>query len=192
MLVDLSQYDNSWYSPGRRPWVQGLWFFLGLPLLRSSYNPSSAVRRKLLRLFGARIGNGVTIKPGVRVKYPWLLSVGNHTWIGEDAWIDNLAPVQLGSNVCISQGVYLCTGNHDWSDPHFGLLVKPIVIRDGAWIGAKSIVAPGVDVGQGAIASAGSVVKRNLEADTIYGGNPAVALRARVARPKADLTEREE
>ena len=184
MPVDLSTFDNSWYSPGRGTWVQGLWFFLGLPLLRCSCIPSSGLRRCLLRLFGARVGKGVVIKPGVRVKYPWLLEVGDHTWIGEDAWIDNLAPVQLGSNVCISQGVYLCTGNHDWTDPAFGLIVRPIVIHDGAWLGARAVVSPGVEGGESAIASAGSVVTRNLEASTIYAGNPAVALRTRVFRPK--------
>ena len=186
MPVDLSTFDNSWYSPGRPTWVQCLWFFLGLPLLRSSCIPSSALRRCLLRLFGARIGQGVVIKPGVRIKYPWLLQVGDHTWIGEDAWIDNLAPVQLGSNVCISQGVYLCTGNHDWTDPSFGLMVHPIVIHDGAWLGAKAVVGPGVEVAEFAIASAGSVVTRNLEAATIYAGNPAAAVRMRVFRPKGD------
>ena len=184
MPVDLSSFDNSWYSPGRRTWVQALWFFFGLPLLRSSCIPSSSLRRFLLRLFGARVGKGVVIKPGVRVKYPWLLQVGDHTWIGEDVWIDNLAPVQLGSNVCISQGVYLCTGNHDWTDPLFGLVVRPIVIHDGAWLGAKAVVSPGVEVAECAIASAGSVVTRNLEASIIYAGNPAVAVRTRIVRQR--------
>jgi len=182
MPVSLSTFDNSWYSPGRPLVVQCLWFFLGLPLLRSSCIPSYALRRGLLRLFGARIGNGVVIKPGVRVKYPWLLEVGDYTWIGEDAWIDNLAHVRLGSNVCISQGAYLCTGNHDWSDSSFGLIVRPIVVRDGAWLGAKVVVGPGVEVAECAVASAGSVVTRNLEASTIYAGNPAVAVKARLLR----------
>lgn len=186
MPIDLSTFDNSWYSSGRGTWVQGLWFFLGLPLLRCSCIPSSGLRRCLLRLFGARIGKGVVIKPGVRVKYPWLLEVGDHTWIGEDAWIDNLAPVQLGSNVCISQGVYLCTGNHDWTDPSFGLIVRPIVIHDGAWLGARAVVTPGVEVAEFAIASAGSVVTQNLEASTIYAGNPAVVVRTRVIRAKGE------
>lgn len=186
MLVDLSSFDNSWYSPGRPAWLQILWFLGGLPLLRSSCIPSSGFRRGLLRLFGARIGKGVVIKPGVRVKYPWLLQVGDHTWIGEDAWIDNLAPVELGSNACLSQGVYLCTGNHDWTDPSFSLIVRPIVIHDGAWLGAKTVIGPGVEVAECAVAAAGSVVTRNLEASIVYAGNPAVAVRTRVLHPKGD------
>lgn len=182
MSVDLSKFDNSWYSPGRPTWVQGLWFFLGLPLLRSSCIPSSGLRRCLLRLFGARIGKGVIIKPGVRVKYPWLLQVGDHTWIGEDVWIDNLAPVQLGSNVCISQGVYLCTGNHDWTDPSFGLMLGEIVIENGAWLGAKTVVGPGANIGVSAVASAGSVVVGRLDPQTVYAGNPAIPVRARHLR----------
>jgi putative colanic acid biosynthesis acetyltransferase WcaF len=177
--VDLTSFDNSWYRPGRGKVLQLTWFFLGLPVLRSIWLPFSGVRRSLLRLFGARIGAGVVVKPGVRVKYPWLLEVGQNTWIGEDVWLDNLAPIRIGSNACISQGAYLCTGNHDWTDPTFGLVVRPITIGDGAWIGAKAMVCPGVDVAECAVASAGCMVTRNLEAYTVYAGNPAVAIKTR-------------
>ena len=95
-------------------------FFLGLPVLRCSVLPSSSLRALLLRCFRASIGEGVVIKPGVRIKYPWRLRAGNNCWLGENCWIDNLATVTLGDDVCISQGAYLCTGNHDWSDSAFG------------------------------------------------------------------------
>jgi putative colanic acid biosynthesis acetyltransferase WcaF len=183
MNVDLSRYSNSWYSPGRKRWVQGLWFLAGLPVLRASWIPSSWIRHKVLSLFGAKIGCGVIIKPGVRVKYPWHLEVGDYSWIGEDVWIDNLALVQIGRNVCISQGAYLCTGNHNWSDPAFGLIVSSIVIQDGAWVGAKAVICPGIEIGPGAVASAGSVVTQHLESHTIYAGNPAVPVKPRVIRP---------
>lgn len=142
MIPDLSCFDNSWYKPGRSRLAQALWFFAGMPLVRSALLPWSGVRVFLLRAFGARIARDVVIKPGVRVKYPWLLSAGDHTWIGEDVWIDNLAPVTLGRDVCISQAAYLCTGNHDWSDPAFGLIVRPITVHDGAWIGARAVISP--------------------------------------------------
>src|SRR2546422_6760960 len=109
--VALSTFRNSWYTPGRSRLVQALWFFVGLPLLRFPWMPMSAARRAILRIFGARLGRGVVIKPGVRVKYPWMLEVGNHCWIGEDCWIDNMAPTVFGDDVCLSQGVYVCTGN---------------------------------------------------------------------------------
>jgi putative colanic acid biosynthesis acetyltransferase WcaF len=171
--VHLAQFDNSWYYPGRPKWVQALWFLAGLPLIRCQLIPSSAFRRGLLRVFGATIGSSVVIKPGVRVKYPWRLKVGDHSWIGEDVWLDNLGDIEIGSDVCISQGAYLCTGNHDWSAPAFDLRVGGIRIENQAWIGAKAILCPGVRMGQGAVATAGSVVTRMIGPLEIHAGNPA-------------------
>lgn len=179
MQVDLSRFDNSWYHPGRSRLLHALWFFVGQPLLRCSVLPWSGFRVRLLRWFGASIGRGVVIKPGVRVKYPWLLKIGHHSWIGEDAWIDNLAAVTLGNHVCISQGAYLCTGNHDWSDPAFGLVVKPITLHNGAWAGAKAVLCPGVTLGEGAVAAAGSVITRDIPAWQIYAGNPGQHVKTR-------------
>ena len=178
--VNLGRFENAWYSSGRSRAVEALWFFVGAPLLSWKLVPFSAFRVLILRLFGANIGAGVVIKPGVRVKYPWLLRVGNHSWLGEDAWIDNLGRVELGESVCLSQGVYLCTGNHNWSDPTFGLKVQPIVMHDGSWAGARSVVCPGVVFGEGSIAAVGSVVAKSLEPWMIYAGNPATPRRARV------------
>lgn len=177
--VHLASFDNSWFQVGRSRLWQAAWFFLGLPVLRCAVLPSSGVRVALLRLFGAEVGHGVTIKPGVRVKYPWRLTVGNDCWLGEDCWIDNLAPVTLGSNVCVSQGAYLCTGNHDWSDPAFALIVKPIALGDGSWVGARALLVPGVSLGEGAVAAAGSVVTRDVPAWEVHAGNPAVFVRRR-------------
>jgi putative colanic acid biosynthesis acetyltransferase WcaF len=183
--VRLRDYDNSWYHPGRSAAWRAAWLFLGLPLLRASWITSSSFRVSLLRLFGARIGAGVVIKPGVNIKYPWHLQVGDDCWIGEFAWIDNLTTVQLGSNVCISQAAYLCTGNHDWSDPLFGLMIAPIRLLDGAWAGAKCILTPGVTLGQYAVAGAGSVVVGQVPDYQIYAGNPATFVKLRVIRDTA-------
>jgi putative colanic acid biosynthesis acetyltransferase WcaF len=180
--VRLRKFDNSWYQPGRSRAWQALWFFAGLPLLRSALLPSSGIRVWLLRRFGAAIGQGVIIKPGVRVKYPWRLTVGDDCWIGEDCWIDNLAAVRLGRDAVLSQGVYLCTGNHDWSDPAFGLRIGPITLADGAWVGARAVVAPGVSLGDSAIAAAGSVVTRSIPAGEVHAGNPASFVKQRVIR----------
>jgi len=168
--------------------VRAAWFSLGLPLLRSNVLPGSRWRVLLLRFFGANVGHGVVVKPGVRVKYPWLLTIGDHSWVGEDAWIDNLAPVSIGRDVCISQGAYFCTGNHDWSDPAFCLIVKPINVLDGAWVGAKCLLVPGVTLGERAIAVAGSVVRKDIGAFEIHAGNPATFVRRRGVRASADLT----
>jgi putative colanic acid biosynthesis acetyltransferase WcaF len=159
--------------------MQIAWFLFGLPLLRSSLLPWSAPRRAILRAFGAAIGRGVVLKPGVRVKYPWFLSIGDHAWIGEDCWIDNFAQVHIGDHACLSQGVYLCTGNHDWSDRSFGYILRPIHIGDGAWVGARSVVCPGVTISRLAIVTAGSVAHKNIPEREIHGGNPAAFLRFR-------------
>ena len=180
--IQLGAYDNSWYHPGGSLLKRSAWFFLGLPLLRSAIIPSSSFRVSLLRLFGAVIGQGVTIKPSVDVKYPWHLVIGDHCWVGEHVWIDNLTTVRLGNNVCLSQGAYLCTGNHDWTDPYFGLIVSPITLGEGAWAGAKCILSPGTTLGEGAIAAAGSVVSGAIPPFTIYAGNPAQYHKPRVLR----------
>jgi putative colanic acid biosynthesis acetyltransferase WcaF len=183
--VDLASFANAWYDPGRPAWVRALWFFAGAPLVRSRLIPLSSLRVWVLRLFGASLGNGLVIRPGVRIKHPWMLTAGDHCWIGEDCWIDNLAPVTLGRNVCLSQGAYLCTGNHDWTDPSFGLIVKPVTLADGAWVGARSVLCPGARLGEGAVAAAGSVVHGPVPDWEIHAGNPATYVRRRNVRSAA-------
>lgn len=184
--VQLAQFDNSWYQPGRSRWWQAAWFFLGLPVLRFSAIPFSGMRVALLRCFGASIGEGAVIKPGTRVKYPWRFRAGDNCWLGEDCWIDNLAPVELGDDVCISQGAYLCTGNHDWSDPAFGLILSSITLGNGSWVGARALLAPGVSLGDSAVAAAGSIVTKSIPAGEIHAGNPAVFARRRSIRRTSD------
>jgi putative colanic acid biosynthesis acetyltransferase WcaF len=179
---DLSSYDNSWYYPGRSSAVRALWFFVGLPIVRCQSLPLSWIRRFILRCFGARVGRGVVLKPGIRVKHPWLLSIGEYSWIGEDVWIDNLVEVRIGANCCLSQGAYLCTGNHDWSDPSFGLQALPIIMEDGSWAGAQALICPGVTIEESGVAAAGSVVTKSIPAFEIHSGNPAHFVKRRVFR----------
>lgn len=170
--VRLDRYTRGDYSVGASTLKQVLWFFIGAPIVRCEWVPFSGLRVALLRLFGARIGVGVRIKPGFRVKFPWRLQVGNHVWLS-NAWIDNLAPVTLEDHVCISQEAYLCTGNHNWKREDFQLLTSPILVESGAWVGARAVVGPGVTIKQGAILALGAVATRSLDAMTIYAGNPA-------------------
>jgi putative colanic acid biosynthesis acetyltransferase WcaF len=179
MSVRLASFRNDWYSPGRSRLWQAVWFLLGCPVMKCGVIPFSGFRVSLLRVFGAQVGEGVIIKPGVRVKNPWRLSVGNDCWIGEDCWIDNIGDVIISDDVCVSQGAYLCTGNHDWSDTSFGLIVKPIRLERGSWVGARALIAPGVSLGQCAVAAAGSVVQKSVPAFEIHSGNPAAFVRRR-------------
>ncbi|QNN25061.1 colanic acid biosynthesis acetyltransferase WcaF [Planctomycetales bacterium ZRK34] len=180
--VQLARYDNSDYCPGAGRAVRAVWFILNEIIIRCRLNSFSGLRVATLRAFGAKIGDGVVIKPGVSVKYPWNLSIGDHTWIGEGAWLDSLTTINIGANCCISQGAYLCTGNHDWADPAFGLVVKPIVIEDGAWVAAKAVVLPGVTLGDHSILTAGSVASKKTESYGIYRGNPAERVGERTIR----------
>lgn len=179
----LDRYTPGDYTPGASLLKQLLWFFLGDPLVRSRLLPFSNFKIHILRCFGATIGQGVRLKPGVKVKFPWRLSIGNYCWIGEDAWLDNVAAITLEDYVCLSQGVYLCTGNHDWSDVNFRLVSASIYIEAGSWIAARATIGPGVTVGQGSVLCLGSVAGHSLEPMTIYAGNPAVAIKKRVISP---------
>ena len=176
-LQNLAAYRTpAHWHPGAPLLVQMLWFCAGNPLLAARWLPGSAWRVGLLRAFGARIGASCRIKPGLRVKFPWHLHVGQACWLAEDAWLDNLAPIHLGDRVCISQGAYLCTGNHNFRSPDFALRLGPIGIGSDAWIAARAVLAPGTQVGAGAVVALGAVVSGSVPAGAIVRGNPAVVV----------------
>lgn len=173
-LHDLSKYRHTPYEPGKNRLVRGLWYCANVLFFKSAWWPYYGFKRALLRCFGARIGNGVIIKPCVNIKYPWRLSIGHHAWIGENVWIDNLVEVNIGNNCCISQGALLLCGNHDYTKESFDLQVAPVVLKDGAWVGAKAVVCPGVRMGEDSILTAHSVLTRSTSPRSVWQGNPAV------------------
>ena len=152
--------------------VKLIWDFFGKPLF-SIFLPGTYWRKLILRIFGAKIGKGGKIKTNIKISEPWNLSIGDYCWIGEDVWIDNIAKVNIGNRVCISQGAYLCTGNHNYKKDLFNLILEKIIIEDDCWIAAKSIIAPGSVLKRGSVSSLGSVVSGILQEDGIYKGNPA-------------------
>lgn len=174
--VRLDLFDNNSFKRGRGVLTEALWIIVFSPLMASQL-PGSVWRTALLRVFGARIGRAVIIKPRVVVKFPWRLEIGDHTWIGEGVWIDNLAVVSIGAHACISQGVYLCTGSHDWSLSTFDLITKPIQVGDSAWVCAKAVVAPGVSIGVGAVAGIGAVVARDITPWTVLRVDGSITAR---------------
>ena len=180
--VDLSRYSRGDYDPGP-PVLRALWYAVSLMFVDTPLPWPSAWKAAILRFFGATIGEGVVIKPRVRIKYPWVLSVGDHSWIGEEVWIDNLTWVRIGSHVCLSQGACVLTGNHDRTSPTFDLRLAAVEIADGAWIGAKSLICPGTTVASHAVLNAGSVAKGTLDAHGIYEGHPAAKTGQRTLRP---------
>lgn len=170
--MQLSHFDNRDFERGAPFLLETLWLAIQ-GLLFSTWLPGSRWRCQLLRLFGAKIGNDVNIKPMVCIKFPWRLIVGNNSWIGERVWIDNLAEVKIGSNVCVSQGAYICTGNHNFRDKTFKLMTAPVAIEDGAWVCAFAKIAPGVTIKRDSVVGLGSVLTEDTEENSIYLGNPA-------------------
>lgn len=166
LLRDLPSFTLAGYDKGRGLLTQALWFAVMNTLFMSWFCPAR-LRVALLRAFGAKIGEGVLIRHRVRVLWPWKLTVGDHTWIGEGAWLLNLEPVTIGANVCVSQEAMLCTGSHDHRAADFRYRNAPIVVEDGAWVAVRATVLAGVTLGRCAVAGAGSVVHRNLPALTL-------------------------
>lgn len=175
----LDQYTVGQYTPGAPYIKQLLWYFLGQPLFRSYWLPVSGLKVKLLRLFGAQVGEGVRVKPGVIIKFPWRIAIGNYVWLGEQVWLDNVIDICIDDHVCISQGAYLGTGNHNWRDPNFSLRLSAIHLESKCWIGAKAVIGPGVTVGHGAVLCLGSIAGKSLAPMTIYAGNPARPVKTR-------------
>lgn len=178
--VDLGAFSNPEFDRGAPRWKEFGWMLLSALFFRHSLALGNGLKIRLLRVFGAQIGRGVLIKPGVQIKFPWRLAIGHHCWIGENVWIDNLAPVSIGAHVCISQGAYIFTGNHNYKKRGFDLMVQPVSIEDGAWVGAQAIVCPGASIGTHAVVAAGSVATGILKAYGIYQGNPATWMRQRI------------
>ena len=179
MSGKLNSFDSSTFDKGAGKIKQFFWMLTNALFLRSSWLPFMGVKIILLKLFGAKIGKGLVIKPAVNIKFPWKLTIGDYVWLGENVWIDNLDYVKIGANVCISQGAILLTGNHDYTISSFDYRNSPICIEDGVWIGAKTVVCPGVVCKSHAILTVGSIATKNLESFTIYQGNPAKAIRKR-------------
>jgi putative colanic acid biosynthesis acetyltransferase WcaF len=159
---------------------QILWYITNILIFKNPLIVGTGLKVSLLKLFGATMGTKIVIKPSVNIKYPWKLTIGNNTWIGENVWIDNLAEVKIGNNVCLSQGAFLLTGNHNYKKTSFDLITADIVIEDGVWIGAKAIVCPGITCYTHAVLAVNSVASTSLAAWEIYRGNPAVAVGKRV------------
>jgi len=178
--VSLAGYRPTGFDRGAGKLKEGLWLIVSLFLFRLCPVSLSPLKRFVLRMFGAEIGRGVVIKPQVKITFPWKLRIGNHVWLGEECWLLNLDEIVVGNNVCISQRAFLCTGSHNHRQTTFDLIVKPILLEDGVWVGSAAWIGPGVTVGNDVVLAAGSVAVRNLEAGGVYAGNPAKFLKARV------------
>ncbi|MBV9275226.1 MAG: WcaF family extracellular polysaccharide biosynthesis acetyltransferase [Verrucomicrobia bacterium] len=180
LTVDLSRYTTGQFDRGAGIVKEGLWLVVSLLLFRLCPFSFSALKRVVLRIFGAEIGCNVTIKPQVHITFPWKLTVGDHVWLGEECWLINLERISIASHVCISQRAVLCTGSHNSKKVTFDLITRPIKLEDGVWIGAGSWVGPGVVAGSHSVLTLGSVATKDLAPYGIYRGNPATEINQRI------------
>lgn len=172
-LRDLSSFRPTGYDKGRGVVAQALWFAT-MNLLFSAWYCPRRLRPWLLRRFGASVGDNVFIRHKVRVLWPWKLTIGDDSWIGEGVWLLNLEPIEIGADVCLSQEAFLCTGSHDHRSSTFGYRNAPIVVADGAWVGARAMVLPGRSVGRCAVVAGGETLRADLPDLTMLVGGAIV------------------
>ncbi|MBD2386629.1 hormogonium polysaccharide biosynthesis acetyltransferase HpsU [Cylindrospermum sp. FACHB-282] len=171
-FVDLRKYDQSWFERGRPGWYILLWWLVQAIIFPLTPQPLNILRCALLRLFGAHIGKGVLIRPTARFTYPWKITIGDYSWIGDDVVLYSLDQIDIGTHCVISQETYLCTGSHDIKDPAFGLKTGKITIGNGAWVAAYCFLGPGVQIGANAVIGARSTVFTSMASGQVCWGNP--------------------
>lgn len=170
--VDLRQYDQVDFDRGRPGWVVMLWWFVQAIIFPITLHHDSGIRVSLLRLFGAKIGKGVLIRPTARFTFPWKIEIGDYSWIGDDVVFYSLDSIRIGTHCIVSQKCYLCTGSHDIHDVTFRLKVSPIHIGNGAWVATDCFIAPGVHVGANAVIGARSSVFSDMPEKQVCFGSP--------------------
>jgi putative colanic acid biosynthesis acetyltransferase WcaF len=176
---NLAQFRLPEGSRGRPAWFVQLWWTFDALFVRWTPQVLYSWRRFALTVFGARIGRQVLIRPGVRVTFPWKLTIGDHCWIGDNATLYNVERIEIGSHSVVSQEAYLCTGTHDHRVISFPLVASPIVLEGECWVAARAFVGPGVRLGRGAVVGAGSILFSSVPEAVIVGGIPAKPIGSR-------------
>lgn len=176
---DLSKFVVPEGFRGKSVFIVQLWWIVEGVFIHLSPQFMYEWRNFIYRLFGAKIGQGVKIRPNVTVTYPWNLEIGNYVWVGEKSTLYNLGKIIIGNHVAIAHGVYLCTGMHDYSKKDFPIYAKDIFIQDEVWLTNEVFVAPGVTIGAGTVVGARSTVLEDLPAGMICYGSPAKPVKKR-------------
>lgn len=171
-VVDLSSAPGERVSWDRATWIVYLWGLAELFFITNPLQVSSGLRVRVLRLFGAEIGNGVVFRPRTRVRFPWKLHIGDRSWIGEGVWFHNQDHVHVGHDAVISQESFITTGSHALRRD-MALVTRPVVIGDGAWVTARCILLGGATIGRSGVVTPGTVVSCTVPEGRVFGGNPA-------------------
>jgi putative colanic acid biosynthesis acetyltransferase WcaF len=177
-VIDLSAAPGSgekWDAPA---WKVYAWGLVELLLVSNPWQISSRLRRAALVAFGARIGSGVVLRPRLRVRFPWKLTIGDRSWIGEDVWLHNQDHLIIGADAVVSQGTFVTTGSHAHRRD-MALITKPIVIDDGAWVTARCVVLGGSRIGVSALVTPGTVVSGDVPDGMVFGQAGGTVLRPR-------------
>jgi putative colanic acid biosynthesis acetyltransferase WcaF len=177
---DLRRFRLPEQFRGRPAWFVQMWWLVQAVLFRPSLQVFYGWRCFLLRLFGAQIGRGVLIRPTAMFTYPWKVTIGDYSWIGDDVVVYSLSDIRIGSHSVISQRSYLCAAAHDYTRQSFDMLAGPITIGDQVWIAADVFIAPGVTVQNGCVVGARSSVFNDLPSGMICYGSPAKPVRPRL------------
>jgi putative colanic acid biosynthesis acetyltransferase WcaF len=178
-FVDLRKYDQSSFDRGRPGWYVLLWWLVQAVTFPLSPQPLYSFRAFILRLFGAKVGKGVIIRPTARFTYPWKVTIGDYSWIGDDVVIYSIDEINIGQQCVISQKSYLCTASHDIQDPAFGLKTGSITINNGVWVATDCFIGLGVTIGANTVVGARSSVFKSLPSGQVCWGNPCHAQYAR-------------
>ncbi|OJV98174.1 MAG: acetyltransferase [Microbacterium sp. 67-17] len=174
-VIDLSQAPGEHAAWDRPAWFVYLWAICELLFITNAWQISSSLRVRVLRAFGADIGEGVVFRPRTRVKFPWKLHIGARSWIGEGVWFHNQDHIYVGHDVVISQETFLTTGSHRHRTD-MALITRAIRIEDGAWVTSRCIVLGGSLVEQNSLVVPGTVVSGRVPQDAIFGTPAAVVL----------------
>lgn len=177
--VRLDQYEQPHYSRGRNGLIVLLWWFVQGTVFRFSLHNMYRWRNWLLRQFGASIGQDVRIRASAKFTYPWKISVGDYSWIGDGAEFYSLDKIMVGRHCVVSQNAYLCTGSHKLNEPDFSLITSPIMIKDGAWIASDVFIYPGITIHEMGVAGARSTVTKDIPYNEVHVGYPAKFLKER-------------
>lgn len=177
--VRLGDFTTQGFDRGAGKLKEISWYLVKMVFFLSAFPFPGSIKTALLKLFGAKVGRGVNIKPRVNIHFPWKLEIGNDVWIGEEVFILNFEHTVIGNNACISQRAFLCGGNHDFKQSAMPYRNGKITLMDGAWVGASCFVGPGVTIGTDSVITAGSIVTATVAGNGIYRGNPAVFVKHR-------------
>jgi putative colanic acid biosynthesis acetyltransferase WcaF len=177
--MDLSKFKDSPLPNLKIKILYGFWLFISNYFFLTNIPFPSKFKILLLKVFGAKIGKKVVIKPYVKIKFPWNLHINDYVWLGENVWIDNLSLVSIGSNCCISQNSIILTGNHNYKKDTFDLMTSPITIEEEVWIGANCFISNGITIQKKSVILVSSTLTKSTEPNSIYQGNPAIKIKNR-------------